>query len=57
MAQDGAAVRSIADLPPPVEGPSVWYGPEMAKRTEWVHHAVGRGRGRDRAGRAAARGP
>ena len=37
MAQDGAAVRSIADLPPPVEGPSVWYGPEMAQRTEWVH--------------------
>ena len=37
MAQDGAAVRSIADLPPPVEGPSVWYGPEMAKGTEWVH--------------------
>ena len=37
MAQDGAAVRSIADLPPPVEGPLVWYGPEMAKRTDWVH--------------------
>jgi hypothetical protein len=25
------------NLPPPVEGPSVWYGPEMAKRTEWLH--------------------
>jgi hypothetical protein len=37
MAQDGAVVRSIADLPPPVEGPSVWYGPEMENRTDWVH--------------------
>ena len=56
MAQDGAVVRSIADLPPPVEGPSVWYGPEMAKRTDWVHTLSAERRGRDRAGRAAARG-
>jgi hypothetical protein len=37
MAQDGNAVRTIEALPPPVEGPTVWYGPEMTKRTEWVH--------------------
>ena len=37
MAQDGNAARTIEGLPPPVEGPAVWYGPDMAKRTEWVH--------------------
>ena len=37
MAQDGNAARTIEGLPPPVEGPAVWYGPGMAKRTEWVH--------------------
>ncbi len=37
MAQDGNAARTIESLPPPVEGPAVWYGPDMAKRTEWVH--------------------
>jgi hypothetical protein len=37
MAQDGAAVRGIETLPPAVSGPSAWYGPEMAKRTDWVH--------------------
>jgi hypothetical protein len=37
MAQDGIAVRSIESLPPPVEGPAVWYGPEMTRRTDWVH--------------------
>src|SRR5581483_12528571 len=36
MAQD-IPIRDIESLPPPVEGPSVWYGPEMAKRTDWVH--------------------
>jgi Taurine catabolism dioxygenase TauD, TfdA family len=35
MSQDGT--MSHVDLPPPVEGPSVWYGPEMAKRNDWVH--------------------
>src|ERR1700752_3179322 len=37
MAQDGVAVRAIDSLPPPVEGPTVWYGPDMMKRTDWVH--------------------
>ena len=37
MAQDGIAVRTIENLPPPVEGPTVWYGPDMMKRTDWVH--------------------
>ena len=35
MLQD--ATMSHLDLPPPVEGASVWYGPAMAKRTDWVH--------------------
>lgn len=26
-----------AELPPAVEGPSVWYGPEMSKRTDWIY--------------------
>jgi TfdA family taurine catabolism dioxygenase TauD len=37
MAQDGTAIRDLDNLPPPVEGPAVWYGPEMVNRTEWVH--------------------
>jgi hypothetical protein len=37
MAQVGTAVRAVKILPPPVEGPAVWYGPEMMKRTDWVH--------------------
>lgn len=31
------AVRTIDQLPPPVTGPSIWYGPEMAKRSDWIH--------------------
>jgi hypothetical protein len=27
----------MAELPPPVQGPAVWYGPEMAARADWVH--------------------
>ena len=30
----GACVQ----LPPAVEGPSVWYGPEMSARTDWLYH-------------------
>lgn len=26
------------DLPPPIEGPSVWYGPDMAEREDWTYH-------------------
>ena len=37
MAQDGVAARTIEALPPPIEGPAVWYGPAMVNRTEWVH--------------------
>src|SRR5262245_9575895 len=37
MAQDGAAVPTIANLPPPVEGPTVWYGPDMMRRSDWIH--------------------
>ncbi len=37
MAQDGVAARAIESLPPPVEGPTAWYGPDMMARTDWVH--------------------
>jgi Taurine catabolism dioxygenase TauD, TfdA family len=37
MAQDGNAGRVIESLPPPVEGPTVWYGPDMMRRTDWIH--------------------
>jgi hypothetical protein len=36
MSQDTAAIR-IKNLPPPVVGAAVWYGPEMTKCTDWVH--------------------
>ena len=36
MLQDGMMIQ-IETLPPPVEGPAVWYGPEMVKRSDWVH--------------------
>lgn len=26
----------IDDLPPAIDGPSVWYGPEMTKRSDWI---------------------
>jgi hypothetical protein len=33
-----ASARFAADtLPPAVEGPSVWYGPDMMRRTDWIH--------------------
>ncbi len=32
-----ALVKSIDELPPTITGPSVWYGPEMARRTDWIH--------------------
>lgn len=28
---------SVDNLPPPITGPSAWYGPEMAQRTDWIH--------------------
>ena len=27
----------IDELPPPITGDAVWYGPEMASRTDWIH--------------------
>jgi len=36
MLQDDTMIR-VETLPPPVDGPAVWYGPETAKRTDWVH--------------------
>lgn len=27
----------VADLPPAIEGPSAWYGPDMAARTDWIY--------------------
>src|SRR5262249_44125279 len=40
-AKDGVMLRDAsarrADLPAPVEGPSVWYGPEIAKGLGWGH--------------------
>ena len=41
MAQDGAAVRAIESLPPPVEDATVWYGPDMMKRSDWIHTLSG----------------
>jgi hypothetical protein len=36
MLQDRAKVQ-IENLPAPIRGPAAWYGPEMAKRTDWIH--------------------
>jgi len=32
-----AQATHTADLPPRLEGPSVWYGPDMAQREDWIH--------------------
>ena len=37
MQEDEARIHATADLPPQLEGPSVWYGPEMARRQDWIH--------------------
>lgn len=37
MAPYTVNVTSINDLPPPVEGPQAWYGPDMAKSTDWLY--------------------
>ena len=29
-------VRTVADLPPPVEGPAAWRGADMAQSEEWL---------------------
>src|SRR6185369_2213882 len=35
MPQDSSP--AIDGLPPPVTGPSVWYGPDVERRTDWIH--------------------
>ncbi|HEU0177299.1 MAG TPA: TauD/TfdA family dioxygenase [Blastocatellia bacterium] len=30
--------NTILDLPPEIQGPSAWYGPEMLTRPDWVEH-------------------
>ncbi|MEZ5856427.1 MAG: TauD/TfdA family dioxygenase [Hyphomicrobiaceae bacterium] len=37
MPQDAQPSVTVDTLPPPVTGPSVWYGPDMMARTDWVH--------------------
>ncbi len=32
-----SSAQSNFELPPAVDGPSVWYGPQMAASTEWLH--------------------
>lgn len=29
--------NGLADLPPAVEGPSAWYGPEVSARQDWIY--------------------
>lgn len=28
----------MIELPPEVTGPPAWYGPEMAKKADWIEH-------------------
>ena len=37
MTSSSAEIWTIENLPPPVEGPSVWYGPEVAEQTDWSY--------------------
>lgn len=32
-----APAMTVEQLPPPVTGPSVWYGADMQSRDEWIH--------------------
>src|SRR5262249_6314758 len=29
---------STTELPPAIEGPCAWYGPDIVGRTEWIEH-------------------
>src|SRR5579871_2865735 len=29
-------MHSISELPPAITGPSAWYGPDLANRTNWI---------------------
>jgi len=40
MAQEAIAVGAIERLPPAAEGPAVWYGPDMVKRSDWQHRLL-----------------
>jgi hypothetical protein len=32
------ATISVDKLPPVIQGPSAWYGPDLAARTDWIEH-------------------
>jgi Taurine catabolism dioxygenase TauD, TfdA family len=32
------ATISMNDLPPEIQGPSAWYGPDLAARGDWIEH-------------------
>ncbi len=32
---------AVSELPPPIEGPSVWYGPDLASQSAWIHQLTG----------------
>jgi hypothetical protein len=29
---------TLLDLPPEIHGPAAWYGPHLARRTDWIEH-------------------
>lgn len=35
---DGQSYIIPADLPAPIQGPSAWYGPDLAASDEWIYH-------------------
>jgi hypothetical protein len=35
--QDASPPDTAAHLPPLLDGPAVWYGPQMAGREDWIH--------------------
>ena len=37
MQEEQARAHATAELPPLLDGPSVWYGPEMAARRDWLY--------------------
>lgn len=37
MAVAATSITDVRNLPPPVTGASVWYGPDMSRRTDWIH--------------------
>lgn len=41
MAVDAIQAGPLDELPPPIEGEAAWYGPDMAKSTEWLYELDG----------------